>query len=260
MCSNPAPAAMSSELWLDPPMSANPNLAASRPAYLLPLFLGSWAALIAIAPTLTQKLLLAAPAVLLALSLWTLQQPVRWIVCFLAAALLLPPLPVAWGDSGPHPSLFFAALGLLAGALWLERWRIPANFLNAALAAFWTLLLASLASAVIYSGTEVAAASLARVGLAAIASYVFLFTAYGPAARFRPFPAIRTLYLVAVIAALFACIDFYYQLPAPAGYGPQFVWLDSGVYRRAQGLFYEASTLGNFCAFFLIFVAVAFTR
>jgi hypothetical protein len=38
------------------------------------------------------------------------------------------------------------------------------------------------------------------------------------------------------------------------------VWLDSGVYRRAQGLFYEASTLGNFCAFFLVMIAVAFTR
>jgi O-antigen ligase len=55
-------------------------------------------------------------------------------------------------------------------------------------------------------------------------------------------------------------VDFYFQLPAPAGYGPQFVWLDSGVYRRAQGLFYEASTLGNFCAFFLVMIAVAFTR
>jgi O-antigen ligase len=63
-----------------------------------------------------------------------------------------------------------------------------------------------------------------------------------------------------VVAALFACVDFYYQLPAPAGYGPQFVWLDSGVYRRAQGLFYEASTLGNFCAFFLVMIAVCLAR
>jgi hypothetical protein len=61
-------------------------------------------------------------------------------------------------------------------------------------------------------------------------------------------------------SAVFACVDFYFQLPAPAGYGPQFVWLDSGVYRRAQGFFYEASTLGNFCAFFLVMVAVAFSR
>ena len=30
--------------------------------------------------------------------------------------------------------------------------------------------------------------------------------------------------------------------------------------RRAQGLFYEASTLGNFCAFFLVMIAVAFSR
>ena len=33
--------------------------------------------------------------------------------------------------------------------------------------------------------------------------------------------------------------------------------VDSGVYRRAQGLFYEASTLGNFCAFFLVMIMVA---
>jgi O-antigen ligase len=66
--------------------------------------------------------------------------------------------------------------------------------------------------------------------------------------------------MAAVVAALFACVDFYFQFPAPAGYGPQFVWLDSGVFRRAQGLFYEASTLGNFCAFFLVMIAVAFSR
>ena len=35
---------------------------------------------------------------------------------------------------------------------------------------------------------------------------------------------------------------------------------DSGVYRRAQGLFYEASTLGNLCAFFLVMIAVALSR
>jgi hypothetical protein len=72
--------------------------------------------------------------------------------------------------------------------------------------------------------------------------------------------SVRLLFGAATLAALFACVDFYFQFPAPAGYGPQFVWLDSGVYRRAQGLFYEASTLGNFCAFFLVMIAVAFTR
>src|SRR5262249_53974708 len=68
------------------------------------------------------------------------------------------------------------------------------------------------------------------------------------------------LYYIAVASALFACVDFYFQFPAPAGYGPQFVWLDTGVFRRAQGFFYEASTLGNFCAFFLVMIAVAVSR
>jgi O-antigen ligase len=70
----------------------------------------------------------------------------------------------------------------------------------------------------------------------------------------------RLLYWFGVLSAAFACVDFYYQFPAPAGYGPQFIWLDSGIYRRAQGFFYEASTLGNVCAFFLIMIAVTLLR
>src|SRR5258708_6470430 len=54
--------------------------------------------------------------------------------------------------------------------------------------------------------------------------------------------------------------DSVWQLPAPAGFSAQFLWLDSGVFRRAQGLFYEASTLGNFCACFLVMCAVALTE
>jgi hypothetical protein len=231
-----------------------------RQSLLPALLLGSWAAAIAVAPNLTVKLLLAGAAGLLTVAVWGLEQPGRWLACFFATALLLPPLPLALGDSGPHLCLFFAGLGLLAGLSCLPRWRIRATALNASLAALWCVLLASVAAAALYSGPSIALASLARVGLFAIAIYAFFFTAYGPAKHCAPFPAIRALYWAAVFAALFACIDFYYQFPAPAGYGPQFVWLDSGVYRRAQGFFYEASTLGNFCAFFLVLAAVCLTR
>jgi O-antigen ligase len=229
-------------------------------SWLRAIFLGAWAAAIAIAPDLKWKLLLAAPGVAAVIAVWALARPDRWIGGFFAAALLLPPLPIALGDSGPHPCLLFAGLGVVAGTVWLARWRIPATALNAALAALTAAILASIAPAAIYSGATLAAMSLARVGLFYIAIYVFLYTAYGPAHRFDPFPVIRRLFSAAVLAALFACVDFYYQFPAPAGYGPQFVWLDSGVYRRAQGLFYEASTLGNFCAFFLVMIAVCLTR
>lgn len=228
--------------------------------WLGPVLLGSWAAAIAVVPSFEGRLALAAPAVLLPLSIWTLEAPARWISLFFAAALLLPPLPIAFGDTGPHPSLWFAALGLLGGLLWLPRWQIPLSGLNRALLAFFVVVLASVASAALYSGAAIAAGSFIRVALFAIGIYIFFFTAHGPGSGSDPRNAIRSLYWVAAASALFACVDFYFQFPAPAGYGAQYVWLDSGVYRRAQGIFYEASTLGNFCAFFLVMIAVSIAR
>src|SRR5262249_4328459 len=112
--------------------------------------------------------------------------------------------------------------------------------------------------ATIYSGPEIALQSAARAGLAAISVYVFFYVSAGPGRA----GAVSTgmLLAVATASAAFACVDFFFQLPAPAGFGPQFIWLESGVYRRAQGLFYEASTLGNFCAFFLVMTTVALVR
>ncbi len=191
---------------------------------------------------------------------WTLQTPARWLALFFGAVLLLPPLPMPIGDSGPHPGLLFAALGLLAGMLWLAEWRIVPTALNAAFVALFGVLLVSVAPAAVYSGALAAAGSAARVLLFGISIYVFFYGAYGPGKHADAMRSVKLLCWAAAAAALFACVDFYFQFPAPAGYGPQFVWLDSGVYRRAQGLFYEASTLGNFCAFFLVMIAVAFTR
>ena len=225
-----------------------------------PLLLGAWAASVVLAPDLRLKLLLAAPALLIPAALWTLERPGRWVMGFFAAALLLPPLPIALGNSGPHVCLVFVGVGLLAGVLWSSRWSVPNSPLNAALATLFVVLLASIGPAALDSGAAVAAGSLARVTLFGIAVYVYFFIAHGPGAVSDTFAAIRKIYWFAAASALFACVDFYFHLPAPAGYGPQFIWLDSGVYRRAQGLFYEASTLGNFCAFFLVLIAVCFTR
>jgi len=221
------------------------------------LGLGLWGALVSLAPDLTTKALLVAPAAAIPLAGWTLAQPGRWVMLFLTSALLLPPLPIALGDSGPHPSLIFAALGLWAGALWISAWRIPTTAVGGGLLALFCALLASVGMAAVNSGWEIAAGSLARVLLFGIGVYVFFFTA---GTRLDGLPGVRWIYWCAVAAALFACVDFYFQFPAPAGYGPQFVWLDSGVFRRAQGLFYEASTLGNFCVFFLVMIAVALAR
>jgi hypothetical protein len=235
--------------------------AALRPwRWAAPALAGAYAAAIALAPKPAVALALAAPLAAVPLAYWAILKRDRWLTLFFAAALLLPPLPFGLGNSGPHPAVIFVMLGLLAGAVRLNgEWRAPDAPLNRAFGIFFLILLGSAAEAMLYSGAAVGLGSLMRVLLFGISVYVFFYAAYGPGAR-EPqdaFAQTRALYWMAVASALFACVDFYFQFPAPAGFGAQFIWLQSGVYRRAQGLFYEASTLGNFCAFFLTMIAAA---
>jgi O-antigen ligase len=216
--------------------------------------LGLCAGLIALVPSVAVKI--AACAVLIAIPAfwWMLREPSRWLVLFFLSALLLPPLPVNVGDAGPHVATLFAGCGLLIGLIHA----VPIRFdrLGAALLALFGVIAASVAMAAIYSGFPIAAASMARVMLFGISVYVYFFVR-GASVSFN---IVRVLFWAAVGSAVLACLDFYFQFPAPGGYGPQFIWLDSGVFRRAQGVFYEASTLGNLCAFFLEMIAVAMFR
>jgi O-antigen ligase len=148
-----------------------------------------------------------------------------------------------------------AALGVLLGVSRLPQWHLRFDFTAIAILLFFAALLASVGPAAFYAGGVLAAQSLARVLLFGISVYVFFYVSAFEGDETRQIA--RILYFAALLAAAFACVDFYYQLPAPAGFGPQFVWLESGVFRRAQGMFYEASTLGNFCAFFLMMTAAA---
>ena len=134
-----------------------------RPSWWAPALFGLWAAAIAVTRSLPLKALLAAPAIVAPLLWWTLQNPARWLALFFAAALLLPPLPIPIGDSGPHPSLLFAALGLLAGVLWLAEWRVVPTAVNAAFITLFGVMLASVAPAAMYSGAAAAAGSAVRV-------------------------------------------------------------------------------------------------
>jgi hypothetical protein len=231
-----------------------------RPRWLwVSIFLGVYAALIALARSPALVIALLAPAVILCVCWWIFSGPAnRWLLAFLCAAILLPPLPIALGDSGPHPCLLIAALGLIIGLLRPRDWRIPADSLSRAMVILFFVLLASAALAAFYSGLPIALGTLVRVVLFGISVYVFFYVTCGPGAP--DWRSTRTLFLAAAASALFACVDFYFQFPAPAGFGRQYVWLDTGVYRRAQGLFYEASTLGNFCAFFLVMIAVAMLK
>jgi O-antigen ligase len=224
-------------------------------AGIAPVLIGVWAASIALAPTLLAKGCLAGIPLFAGMLWWIINRPSRWVVCFLISSILLPPLPVSGlGNAGPHISLLFPLIGGFVGLMAARQWgKFPQPAI--ALLLFTVVLFASTASAAYYSGAAIAWATVARVGLFATSTYVFAFTASWASnaewtARFVPW-----LFRAAIAAAAFACLDFYYQFPAPGGYGEQFVWLDNGdIVRRAQGLFYESSTLGNFCVFFLVMI------
>ena len=224
--------------------------------------LGLYAAAFAAAPGLTAKALLAAPLIGIPLFWFLIRTPAAWLSLFFVCALLTPPLPITLGDTGPHAALLFAAAGVFVGLLRLREWRFRPDALQISMVALWAIFAASVAFAAIYSGWTIAAGSLARVLLFGISIYVFLYSRDGPRLMEsrRAFGMLQLLFIAATLSALFACVDFYFQLPAPAGYEAQFVWLESGVFRRAQGVFYEASTLGNLCAFFLEMIAVALLR
>ena len=226
------------------------------------LALGGYASLAAMAPGIGAKAILCAPLIVVPVIWPILSTPRAWLALFFACALLLPPLPIQLGDSGPHVALLFAGAGLLIGLLRLAEWRFEIDTLAASILGLLAIIMGSLAMALIYSGLPIAAASFARVLLLGISIYIFFYVGYGPGRMqaAQGYRWIRFLFWAAALSALFACVDFYFQLPAPAGYEQQFIWVETGVFRRAQGIFYEASTLGNFCAFFLEMIAVALCR
>jgi hypothetical protein len=223
-----------------------------------PTLPGGYAAAIALTPTLTGKLILLGPPFAVALLGWILYRPSRWLYLFFFCLLALPPLPATnGGDSGIHVAPLVAVIGVLVGLIRIHMWRNLRGPLALEFAVFLVILLMSAGFAAFYSGTQIAIGSLARVLLFSLGVYVFGYTmATSPEESPDPLKFARFLFWLATGVVMFACFDFYFQFPAPAGYGPQFVWVGGDVIRRAQGLFYEASTLGNFCAFFLVLILV----
>ncbi len=210
---------------------------------------------LAIFPTRAVLLAAALALILIPLAWWTLCGAGRWVALFLASALLLPPLPLPGGDAGPHPAVCAAALGIWAGAVRLPSWRLRRRGLTSALALLGFALLVSAPLALLYSGPAIALGTVLRIGLFSLSVYLVFYLVDGPGREIPPASLIRLLFWTGFVSAAFACIDFYFQFPSPARFASQFIWLPGGVFRRAQGVFYEASTLGVFCVFLLVMIA-----
>jgi O-antigen ligase len=225
---------------------------------IVPLAIGLTAAIVIVLPPVPRLWAVGLLATLPVVA-WMVSNPVAWLALFLGAALLLPPLPASFGNSGAHPALLLAVFGVYSALVFAHRWRFDKPPIIAPAIALTAAMLASVSMALLYSGGEVAVGSAVRVLLFAMAPFVFLYVAAGPGqmlAASELGPA-KLLFAAGVISAVFACVDFFYQLPAPSGYSPQFIWLADRVLRRAQGFFYDAGALGNMCAFFLTMVVAA---
>jgi hypothetical protein len=238
-------------------MTGARDLRASAPAIAA---IGIYGGSFALAGTPIARVLLLLPLILISGFWWMIAGAQRWIPILAVTATLLPPLPLPLGDSGPHPALLPAMAGMLIGLARLRQWRFRLDAVSASLLLLLAALLFSAGLAVFYSGAGIAAAAFARIGLFGIGMFAFMYAAHGPGTPVSPASLVRLIFALAVLGSAFACLDFYLQFPAPSGFSPQFIWLSSGVVRRAQGLYYEASTLGNFCAFVLVMIAVALLR
>jgi len=205
---------------------------------------------------------LVGAAALVSACVWIIQSPLRWWTLFVVSILVLPPLPFALGGAGPHVGLVFAGIGLWAGVARLRQWRFETTGTVLALVGLTFWLAATTVFAALFSGWGAAAAGAARVGLFGTSVYAFLYVAHGPGryAGIDAFQWARSCFGLASASAALALVDFYYQWPPPGGFAEQFVWLPFGVFRRAQGVFYEAGMLGNLCALFLLMAAVAILR
>ncbi|PYV89792.1 MAG: hypothetical protein DMG05_12660 [Acidobacteria bacterium] len=62
---------------------------------------------------------------------------------------------------------------------------------------------------------------------------------------------VQFLLAVGALTATYGIVDFYVPLSIPHPFAEQFISLHGEKIRRAQGMFYEASSFGNICAFFL---------
>ena len=108
-----------------------------------------------------------------------------WLRGFFVSALLLPPVAVAWGDSGPHPAAAFAIAGavgiLFRGIAWERAATLPALALFAYLGA----MSLSVGLAHLYSGWTIGANSAIRLGLFGISALAYLSARIGDRTTLR---------------------------------------------------------------------------
>lgn len=189
--------------------------------------------------------------------LWgSLRRPMVFAFTFLAVVMVLPPFYFhAAGDNPVYLSTVLAPIGLAVAAV---RWQGLSclDSVGRGVLAFLLGIGLSLPYAFILSGDKVGEESLFRWLMLAEMALVYWIIrtscSAGECARILPW-----LTVAAVVSAGYGVFDFFWPVPIPHPAADQFIWLESAVVRRAQGVFYESGNFANFCGFFLLATAGA---
>jgi hypothetical protein len=191
-----------------------------------------------------------------------MREPLIFVVVFLLVLELFPPL--YFTSSGETPIYISFFLLPIAVAIVLTRFpdiHFSWDPVAKGLMLFLVGTAFSLPFAWWLSGSAVAKESLSRWLLliqAALVYYLIRGCARPEASRTEQ-RMFRILFLGAVLTAVYGVIDFVWPISLsqhpPA---EQYIWLNSTVLRRAQGVFYESSNFANLCGFFLVAATTSF--
>jgi O-antigen ligase len=228
----------------------------SSPSHLLPLYLGTALACSYAVTSLPGRYSLAA---LLLAALFGFVEPSRLhprlFYLITATALIIPPLyPSALGGEIP---IHVSSLLLLALVL-IILFRLELSDLNwdsIGEAGMFLLLAMALSLPFAYwlSGLQVGIQSSLRflLVLQPWFLYAWVCTTGWVSKDEQLSTFVRFLLIVGAAAAGYGIIDFYTPFQFSHPFADQYIYLQGEKIRRAQGLFYEASSFGNMCAFFL---------
>jgi O-antigen ligase len=224
----------------------------------LALLVGGLAALLTSRPL---HLAVAAAALLfVGFAVRSLRHPLFFVLTFVVVLIVLPPFfSSRTGEAPIYISIFLLPVGFATLVARLPDFQSRLDPLAKGLTLFLFGTGLSLPFAFWFSGAEIGAASLLRWLLLAQTAIIYVLvrggapTEEGRAERWL----VPVLAVAALVSAAYGVADFLWPVPLPHTAADQYIWLGSGVLRRAQGVFYEAANFANLCAFFLVLASAA---
>jgi hypothetical protein len=191
----------------------------------------------------------------------SLRHPLIFVTVFLVFLIALPPLYFSsLGETPIYLSSLLVPIGLAILVTRLPDLYLPLDAVTKGLVLFLAGTGLSLPFAWWLSGETIGKQSLLRWLLLAQTALIFALVRGGarwPVDRVERW-IMPVLLLASVASAGYGVVDFFWPITLPHPAADQFIWLESAVVRRAQGVVYEASSFGNLCGLFLVIASAAF--